>query len=81
MNYEEWKSLKAIRGEDTQKVIRDFERRNPGLAALFEQKEKEEQEKMQQIMTEPDRMKRWKKMAAAFPTDKDWLRRRQREVM
>lgn len=81
MNYEEWKSLKAIRGEDTQKVIRDFERRNPGLTALFEQKEKEEQEKMQQIMTEPDRIKRWKKMAAALPTDKDWLRRRQREVM
>lgn len=81
MTYEEWKSLKAIRGADPQKVIRDFERRNPGLAALFEQKEQEEQAKMQQIMREPDRMERWKKMAAAFPTDEDWLRRRQREVM
>lgn len=54
---------------------------NPGLAALFEQKEQEERAKMQQIMTEPDRMERWKKMAAAFPTDEDWLKRRQREVM
>lgn len=69
MTYNEWKLIKAIRGEDTQKVIRDFERSNPGLAALFEQKEQEEQAKMQQIMKEPDRMERWKKMAAAFPTD------------
>ncbi len=54
---------------------------NPGLAALFEQKEQEERAKMQQIMTKPDRMERWKKMVAAFPTDEDWLKRRQREVM
>lgn len=54
---------------------------NPGLAALFEQKEQEEGAKMQQIMKEPDRMERWRKMAAAFPTDEDWLKRRQREVM
>ena len=81
MTYAEWKSLKGIRGEDTQKVIRDFERSNPGLAALFEQKEQEEQEKMQQIMKEPDRMERWKKMAAEFPVDSDWKARRRREVM
>lgn len=81
MTYAEWKAIKAIKGEDNQKIIRDFERINPGLVALFEQKEQEEQEKMRQIMTEPDRMERWKKMAAAFPTDEDWLRRRQREVM
>ncbi len=81
MTYAEWKSIKGIRGEDTQKVIRDFERSNPGLAALFEQKEQEEQEKMQQIMKEPDRMERRKKMAAEFPTDSDWKARRQREVM
>ncbi len=79
MTYEEWKSLKGIRGEDTRKVVRDFERNNPGLAVLFEQKEQEE--KMREIMKEPDRMERWWKMAAAFPTDEDWLRRRQREVM
>lgn len=80
MTYAEWKAIKGIKGEDNQKIIRNFERSNPGLAALFEQKEKGEQEKMQQIMKEPDRMERWKKMAA-FPTDEDWLRRRQREVM
>lgn len=81
MTYAEWKAIKAIKGEDNQKIIRDFERINPRLAALFERKEQEEQAKMRQIMTEPDRMERWKKMAAAFPTDEDWLRRRQREVM
>lgn len=81
MTYDEWKAIKVIKGEDNQKIIRNFERNNPGLAALFEQKEQEEKEKMQQIMTEPDRMERWKKMAAAFPTDEDWLKRRQREVM
>ncbi len=81
MVYAEWKAIKGIRGEDNQKIIRDFERNNPGLAALFEQKEREEQAKMKQIMTEPDRMERWRKMAATFPTDKDWLRRRQRKIM
>lgn len=81
MTYAEWKSIKTIRGEDNQKIIRDFERSNPGLAALFEQKEQEEKAKMQQIMSESDRHKRWEMMAAAFPADKDWLRRRQQEVM
>ncbi len=81
MTYAEWKTIKRIESEDTRKVIRDFERSNPGLAALFEQKEQEEQAEMRQIMEEPDRMERWKKMTAAFPTDEDWLRRRQREVM
>lgn len=81
MTYAEWKAIKAIRGGDNQKIIRDFERSNPGLAALFAQKEQEEQEKKRQIMKEPDRMKRWRKMAAEFPPDEDWLRRRQREVM
>ena len=39
MTYAEWKAIKAIRGEDNQKIISDFERSNPGLAALFERKE------------------------------------------
>lgn len=81
MTYAEWKAIKGIRGEDNAKIIRNFERSNPGLARLFAKKEHEEQEKMRQIMKEPDRMERWKKMAAAFPTDEDWLRRRQQEVM
>lgn len=81
MTYAEWKAIKAIRGGDNQKIIRDFERSNPGLAALFEQKEQEEQEKMQKIMEEPDRMERWKKMAAAFPVDSNWKSRRLREEM
>lgn len=81
MTFDEWKKIKSIRGEDNQKIIRDFERSNPGLAALFAQKEQDEQEKMQQIMKEPDRMERWKKMAAEFPADSNWKARRQREVM
>ncbi len=80
MTYAEWKAIKRVESEDNRKIIRDFEMSNPGLAALFEQKEQEERAKMHQIMTEPDRMERWKKMAA-FPTDEDWLKRRQREVM
>lgn len=81
MTYAERKAIKAIKGEDNQKIIRNFERSNPGLAALFEQKEQEEKAKMRQIMKEPDRMERWKKMAVSFLTDEDWLKRRQREVM
>ena len=81
MTYAEWKAIKGIKGEDNQKIIRDFERSNPGLAALNAKQEQEEQAKMRQIMTEPDRMERWKKMAVAFPADEDWQRRRQREVM
>lgn len=61
MTYVEWKSIKSITGEKNKKVIRDFERSNPGLAALFAQKEQDEYEKMQQIMKELDRMERWKK--------------------
>lgn len=81
MTYEQWKSIKSIMGEEQKKAIRDFEKRNPGLAALFEQKEREDKEKMRQIIKEPDRHERWKKMAAAFPADEDWKRRRQREVL
>lgn len=81
MTYAEWKAIKRVESEDNRKIIRDFEMSNPGLAALFEQKEQEERAKMQQIMKEPDRMERWRKMAAAFPTDEDWLKRRLREVM
>ena len=54
MTYAEWKTIKRIESEDTRKVIRDFERSNPGLAALFEQKEQEEQAEMRQSMEEND---------------------------
>lgn len=81
MTYEQWKSIKSIKGEEQQKVIMDFERSNPRLAALFEQKEREDTEKMRQIVKEPDRHKRWAMMAAVFPADEDWIRRRQREVL
>lgn len=80
MTYQEWKSIKSIMGENNKKVIRDFERNNPGLAALFAQKEQEEMEQMRQIMKEPDRMERWKKMAK-ITHDADWAARRRREVM
>lgn len=81
MTYEQWRAIKSIMGEEQKKVIRDFERSNPGLAALFEQKEREDMAKMRQIVKEPDRHKRWAMMAAAFPADEDWIRRRQREVL
>lgn len=81
MTYEQWKSIKSIMGEEQKKVIRDFERSNPTIAQLFEEKEREDMAKMRQIMKEPDRHERWKKMAAAFPADEDWIRRRQREVL
>ena len=80
MTYTEWKAIKAIRGEDNEKVIRDFERSNPGLAALFTRKEREEQEKMRQIMKEPDRMERWKQIAkSAYAHDPVHMVRRARE--
>lgn len=81
MTYAEWKAIKGIRGEDNARIIRNFERSNPRLAALFEKKEQEEQERMRQIMKEPDRMERWKKIATEFSADSDWKARRQREVM
>ena len=82
MTYAEWKAIKAIRGGDNEKVIRDFERSNPGLAALFTRKEQEEQEKMRQIMKEPDRMERWKQIAqSAYANDPDFADRRRREEM
>lgn len=82
MTYTEWKVIKAIRGEDNEKVIRDFERSNPGLAALFTRKEREEQEKMRQIMKEPDRMERWKQIAqSAYANNPDFAARRRREEM
>lgn len=78
MTYVEWKAIKGIRGEDNARIIRNFERSNPELAGLFAKKE---QERMRQIMKEPDRMERWKKIATEFPADSDQKARRQREVM
>lgn len=80
MTFDEWKKIKSIRGEDNQKIIRDFERSNPGLAALFAQKEQDEQEKMRQIMKEPDRKERWRQIAKAT-YDPEFARRRARETM
>lgn len=80
MTFEEWKKIKSIRGEDTKKVIRDFERNNPGLAGLFAQKEQEEQAQMRNIMKEPDRMKRWRQIAKAT-YDPEFARRRAKETM
>ncbi|NBH15024.1 hypothetical protein D3Z36_12770 [Lachnospiraceae bacterium] len=80
MTFEEWKKIKAIRGEDNRKIIRDFERSNPGLAALFAQKEQDEIEKMRQIMTEPDRKERWKQIAKATYNPEFAARRRREEM-
>ncbi|MBD5495426.1 MAG: hypothetical protein HDR12_13965 [Lachnospiraceae bacterium] len=80
MTFEEWKKIKSIRGTDNQKIIWDFERNNPGLAALFAQKEQEEQEQMRNIMKEPDRMARWRQIAKATH-DPEFAIRRAKEVM
>ena len=80
MTFEEWKKIKSIRGEDNQKIIRDFERSNPGMAALFARKEQEETEKIRQTMAIDDRMERWKKIAE-LSHDPVWAAKRKREVM
>lgn len=80
MTYQEWKSLRTVRGEDAKKVIRDFERNNPYLAAMYERQQAEETEKMRQIMKEPDRMERWKQIAQVT-YDPEFAARRRREVM
>jgi len=82
MTYQEWKNLKSIRGEDTKKVVRDFELNNPYLAAMYEQQQAEETEKMRKAMTIDDRMERWKKIAKLEDSGyADWKARREREVM
>lgn len=80
MTFEEWKSLKAVRGEDTKRVVRDFELSNPGLAALYERQQAEETEKMRQTMIIDDRMERWKKIAE-LNHDSTFAERRRREEM
>lgn len=80
MTFDEWKEIKAINGEDNKKLIRDFERRSPGLAALYEKKEREEQEQMRQAMTIDDRMARWREIAK-INNDPTFAERRRREVM
>lgn len=80
MDYETWKRLSIIIGEDTKKVVRDFELNNPGLAAYYRQKRQEEVGEMQQIMKEPDRTKRWKQIAkSAYAHDTVHMARRERE--
>lgn len=80
MEYQKWKKIKAIRGEDTRKVIRDFERNNPYLAAMYEKQQAEETEKMRQTMTIDNRMERWKKIAE-LNDDPEFAIRRAKEVM
>lgn len=80
MTFEEWKKIKSIRGEDTRKVIREFERNNPGLAALYEKQKEEEIQQMRQTMNIDDRMERWKKIAE-LNHDPTFAERRRREVM
>lgn len=78
MTYQEWKKIKAIRSEDTKKVIRDFERNNPGLAALYEKQQQEEVQQMREAMTIDNRMERWKKIAE-LNHDPEFAERRRRE--
>lgn len=80
MTYEEWKQIKRINGEDNKKIIRDFERRYPMLAAVFQEKEQEEYKQMQQTMNIDDRMARWKEIAK-LNNDPTFAERRRREVM
>ena len=80
MTYQEWKSLKSTRCEDTKRIIRNFELSNPGLAALYERQQAEETEKMRQTMNIDDRMERWKAIAK-LTYDPEHARRREREIM
>lgn len=80
MTFEEWKKLKAIRGEDAKRIVRDFERSNPGLAALYERQQGEETQKMRQAMDIPDRMERWRRIAE-LTSDPEFAERRRREIM
>lgn len=79
MTFDEWKKIKGIRGMDNQKVIRDFERKYPMLAAAFEEKEREEQEQMRRTMNIGDRMERWREIAK-LNNDPSFAERRRREV-
>lgn len=82
MTYQEWKNLKSIRGEDTKRIVRNFELNNPHLAAMYEQQQAEETKKMRQAMKETDRMERWKQIAKLEDSGyADWKARREREVM
>lgn len=80
MDYETWKRLSMIIGEDTKKVVRNFELNNPGLAEAYRARRQAETDEMQDIMKEPDRMKRWKQIAqSAFANDPEHMARRERE--
>lgn len=82
MTYQEWKNLKSVRGADTKRIVRNFELNNPHLAAMYEQQQAEETEKMRQAMTVDDRMERWKTIAKLEDSGyADWKARREREVM
>lgn len=81
MEYQEWKRLKSIKGEDTKRVIRDFELSNPYLTEMYEQQKAEEEKEMRQAMKEPDRMERWKQIARMEDSDYEyWKARREREL-
>lgn len=82
MTYAEWKAIEAIRGEDNQKIIRNFELSNPGLAASYKRRKEKELEDMRNIMMNPDREQRWKQIAqSAYAHDPDWTDRRRWEVL
>ncbi len=80
MTYKEWEKIKAIKSEDNKKAIRNFERSNPGLAALYERKQEEEMQKMRQAMNISDRMERWRRITE-LGVDPEFVKRRKREVM
>ena len=80
MTYQEWKSLKMVRGEDTKKIVRDFERSNPGLTALFEKEKEKEEQQMRAALTIDDRVERWKRIAE-INQDPTFAERRRREEM
>lgn len=82
MTYEEWKNIKSITGTDNEKVIRNFELSNPGLAASYKRRKEKELKDMRNIMMNPDREQRWKQIAnSAYAHDPDWADRRRREVL
>ena len=82
MTYQEWKSLKSTRCEDAKRIVRNFELNNPHLAAMYEQQQAEETEKMRKAMAIDDRRERWRQIAKLEDSGyADWKARREREVM
>lgn len=82
MNYEQWKQLKRVPDENNGKILREFERNNPGLTAHYMAKCEKERSEMNDIMKVSDRKERWRAIAnSKYAYDPTFAERRRRETM